>query len=1686
VQVPDFCISVEGAVDNNGQLHGEGVGLLAWRTLRLSGEWSHGMPYGSVCINGASVLEGSECVEAMELVTELPTASDYGQSPTLIAPGYLWPQPSADFGGRRVVTIRVQGGARSYEVSACRFGGDRAISLRCLDQEGGRVGGGKLPPRAAGGVLEDLTYHGSNVYIVQHLASSEDGCVVYFGKVSGCRRAPFQRSGMGRTYMTHRGRRAVLTGRWWQDAFQPGRGAACGYPLLCCEDQSVLIKNATECDICLGPYARQEADHRCVVRSAARRSSPKRRAACSVRPTSHHTLKPTVHLLGFDGVLVSGLVRQNMDFSTNRHLGGGGGAFAYVALDVTDAGGSRCYAKRCRETIASRAHAWCPHLHALRECSSSAAGGQVLLPPGRSLDGFLLLLGRDVAEMPARVCRAEGCSEGGDSLHKEGTTVEAQHGLDPTVEVGDGSSDEGDEPDEADDDRDSVVTWPAGSLHNYVPPVRDILCMSSSELAALAHLHHLPSGLGRVLMRHQLVEHFHPTEVGQLSGYYSEAVPSKRPRKKSVQPHQSIKSATAFAVAHRTRRCVGGSMCREFAQQKVLATDRLDALEVLHSGSEELVDDTTGDAPCQPCSAEDDDGTGQCLPSSPTDDNAAGPSADLHCTDEGDAAPAPITVDKCRRCKVSPCLVQDDRCVACDFRVQRTNPVRAAQKLPPAVGVASAVAAAGASTSLGDSDTAPPEAANLRRGCSFNLPVLALTPAMIDDFLYASALARGRRSTPVIPIASDLYAVLRWEHSEAGYRSPGGYSLVSMKLQQVRCSGEGDDEQTHLHMHCTCSEFHNCRSGLGGRSRAAAARTCTCCLMVVAANALAAPDSHLLSTCSLWLLAARVPVSDTATWASALAEQGGGSGQPEGSNRTILDCTSNVDALLDGPKLPEQWEPVCRLSWKAASAGLEALARTDGVSAVGLRPLQAVFPRILRPLPIAAPTCPCCIDSSGRPLPLQHHIRGNGQAWVFVGELILNEPSEVWACSATMHREAELVCQPPDRGWISRARRDGNGHDVLSMGTDWTRATALFNNGNAWFFSVLLLDEVTALIQDGLPGTSACRHVLMRSYRNMADLGVAQGSLPGVEVVTDKMWDAWFVYEVALKEVPYKRFCKCMKCGWLPAKTGSDGCAKVAMNLSHEAAGAQVDYTPQPEGEPLWSQERVMRECLRWSTARCFAGAGHKTVAGSPIPVDLVPPMFFSHEYASAVLCNTEARKRATRHSSTVPKASLLLLALAVADGEFDVVALRNGSADQGEQLDSLLQRLQCPKAERSKMSSHAQKRRWLLSVWDSLATGDSHCHMFVSAKSGTGGTVSLCCPHGVVLVYKFLFSQETNRDHDDLMRSLLLESAVHWFDDSCGLMAFRQALAPSEFKELYGTNRGCPREWCATPDTTCLQPVEIPELADEHIRRKSVLDPALQAEVCDIRAAKGAKRTAHHPFLRGAHRWRLCLTDRLHQSVKKKTHKRLSCQQHLASIVATLAHDRTAIMESLNSRLNRRLKTLCTLTPKRAMPFYHRITYWENRKIIEAQIREFQAALVPGQKVIEPEPFGIALYVCEQCERPVGGLGEDRCECTRPAVEPAEAAMPAPVPAAVPVAPAQATQNESVRVRAQRQPVWHEPRCNYPDCAQPEDTAAFGDTPCPGCGCVTHHHFCAIRWGQEALSSLCCECWQAKGEAAV
>ena len=82
---------------------------------------------------------------------------------------------------------------------------------------------------------------------------------------------------------------------------------------------------------------------------------------------------------------------------------------------------------------------------------------------------------------------------------------------------------------------------------------------------------------------------------------------------------------------------------------------------------------------------------------------------------------------------------------------------------------------------------------------------------------------------------------------------------------------------------------------------------------------------------------------------------------------------------------------------------------------------------------------------------------------------------------------------------------------------------------------------------------------------------------------------------------------------------------------------------------------------------------------------------------------------------------------------------------------------------------------KWLLQAWSTLFKGDTDCHMFVQAMRGTGGVVTICCPHGVVIMHIYLASAESVRDYDDALRSLKIEPGVFVVDDSCGFMTFRQ-----------------------------------------------------------------------------------------------------------------------------------------------------------------------------------------------------------------------------------------------------------------------------------------------------------------------
>ena len=128
--------------------------------------------------------------------------------------------------------------------------------------------------------------------------------------------------------------------------------------------------------------------------------------------------------------------------------------------------------------------------------------------------------------------------------------------------------------------------------------------------------------------------------------------------------------------------------------------------------------------------------------------------------------------------------------------------------------------------------------------------------------------------------------------------------------------------------------------------------------------------------------------------------------------------------------------------------------------------------------------------------------------------------------------------------------------------------------------------------------------------------------------------------------------------------------------------------------------------------------------------------------------------------------------------------------------------------------------------------------------------------------------------------------------------------------------------------------------------------------------------RTSRHPFL-FKHGLRMILSDRWHQSIGKKTHKRWTCQQHLVNNVRSLCHVGTAFMESVNSGKRHFLKTICTLSAKHAIPFLHRLEYENNKQVIRQLHEKLRVACLPGHRLERDEVWGFDRYVCSACGSP-------------------------------------------------------------------------------------------------------------------
>ena len=399
--------------------------------------------------------------------------------------------------------------------------------------------------------------------------------------------------------------------------------------------------------------------------------------------------------------------------------------------------------------------------------------------------------------------------------------------------------------------------------------------------------------------------------------------------------------------------------------------------------------------------------------------------------------------------------------------------------------------------------------------------------------------------------------------------------------------------------------------------------------------------------------------------------------------------------------------------------------------------------------------CSHCVDATRQPYEARPVSRKPHEAWVFVGSTVRRQPVIMCKCESPLHPE-DVVLRP--------------------AGVEWSTRTGLFNVGDRWFFSLLVLEDVTRDVHDlEVPVFSACQKRVQESFDFMRDASGVDVALPDLKTASDKMYDAWYAYECVLKECDFERYSICKFCGILPPKIGTDACAKVAMNLSHREAREQLDFQRKTD-QPLWTQDEVLDHCKKHLMA-CTTSGG-TCMLETPIPVFLVPPMFLHGIYAAETVVNTECDKQTNK--SDVGDAShvgepnpstacLQPMADAVYAGRLDPVTLRDGGYGQTEMLNDLLQECGCPTADHSKMTSDAAKRRWLLKGYETLKSGDSDCHLFTCVKRGTGGTVNATCPHGVVLAYKWLFLKETNRDHADVCRSFVLHPAVHFVDDSCG-----------------------------------------------------------------------------------------------------------------------------------------------------------------------------------------------------------------------------------------------------------------------------------------------------------------------------
>ena len=145
------------------------------------------------------------------------------------------------------------------------------------------------------------------------------------------------------------------------------------------------------------------------------------------------------------------------------------------------------------------------------------------------------------------------------------------------------------------------------------------------------------------------------------------------------------------------------------------------------------------------------------------------------------------------------------------------------------------------------------------------------------------------------------------------------------------------------------------------------------------------------------------------------------------------------------------------------------------------------------------------------------------------------------------------------------------------------------------------------------------------------------------------------------------------------------------------------------------------------------------------------------------------------------------------------------------------------------------------------------------------------------------------------------------------------EANEPAVARQLWGTNRGCWREFVWEPDEVDLRPIRIPEYA-LHARAARLAAIADDPSPADLLASQGERLLDRHPLMPPQERQpsvdRLMMCDCFHQGLASLPHKSLGCQQHNFRMSNDLSDIPTTFMESVNKCDKLHLRSICVQDP--------------------------------------------------------------------------------------------------------------------------------------------------------------------------